>query len=455
MIERITLERMGTDACAVGHRENGKTIFVAGGAPGDVANVEITEDKATFSRGRIADLLEASPLRVRTACPYAATCGGCSWQHLTYDAQLAAKRENIVSALSRLGGFSQEKASELVALPLRSKREWGYRNKLELSAQNDANGQLQMGFCAEGSHDLAFVEHCPLAHKPIERAPRALRGALRYLQGNSDLGIFRVGVRGSVRTNDLEIALWTKPSAFPRAKAAQVLNNALPKETSIVRVLADPGKSRVVKKVEMLNGKGMWEERLADCRFLTSAPSFFQVNSAQAEKLIEQVACGLSDAGKSAACGNKRNSVAGMYIADLYAGGGTFSIPLAKAGADVVAIEAAGPSVRDLRRNANANNVSVDAIGGDAARQIKEIDGGLDALIVDPPRAGLAASVVKDIAALRPKRVAYVSCNPTTWARDVARFTECGYKLVSVQPVDMFPQTFHVEVVSIFSRHRK
>ena len=143
--------------------------------------------------------------------------------------------------------------------------------------------------------------------------------------------------------------------------------------------------------------------------------------------------------------------VDGLYVGDLYAGGGTFSIPLAKAGANVVAIEAAGSSVRDLRRNAEINNVDVDVVGGDAARQIKGI-GQMDALIVDPPRAGLAQSVVEDIAAARPGRVAYVSCNPTTWARDVVRFKECGYELASVQPVDMFPQTFHVEVVSIFKR---
>lgn len=438
MTERITLERMGTDACAVGHLESGKTVFVTGGAPQDVAIIEILEEKSSFARARIVELLEPSPLRAMPTCPFVATCGGCSWQHLAYDAQLAAKRDNVVSALSRLGGFSQEVAADLVKPVLRSKREWGYRNKLELSAQNDAQGRLDIGFCAEGSHDLAFAESCPLAHKCIERPPKALRGALRYLQGNSDLGIFRIGVRGSVRTKNLEVALWTKPSSFPRATAVKVLSSALPQATSIVRVLADPGKARAVKKVEALDGKGMWEEKLCDCKFFTSAPSFFQVNTAQAENLVEQVMSGLG-------------GVDGLYVGDLYAGGGTFSIPLAKAGANVVAIEAAGSSVRDLRRNAEINNVDVDVVGGDAARQIKGI-GQMDALIVDPPRAGLAQSVVEDIAAARPERVAYVSCNPTTWARDVVRFKECGYELASVQPVDMFPQTFHVEVVSIFKR---
>ena len=193
-----------------------------------------------------------------------------------------------------------------------------------------------------------------------------------------------------------------------------------------------------MKQGEVLAGKGMWEEELAGNKFLTSAPSFFQVNTAQAEKLVEQVMEGLG-------------GVKGLLVGDLYAGGGTFSIPLSKAGADVIAIEAAGSSVRDLRRNAEINNADVDVIGGDAAREIKNI-GGLDVLVVDPPRAGLANGVVEDIAAAAPTRVAYVSCNATTWARDVVKFESNGYQLVSVQPVDLFPQTFHCEVVSIFQR---
>ena len=138
-------------------------------------------------------------------------------------------------------------------------------------------------------------------------------------------------------------------------------------------------------------------------------------------------------------------------MADLYAGGGTFSVPLAQADAEVLAVEAAGSSVRDLRRNADMNAVDVEVIGGDAARELPEL-GDLDALVVDPPRAGLADGVVESIAAAAPARVAYVSCNPATWARDVARFENEGYRLTSVQPVDLFPQTYHVEVASVFER---
>ena len=203
-----------------------------------------------------------------------------------------------------------------------------------------------------------------------------------------------------------------------------------------MRVLADPGKARKIKGVETLEGRGYWRERIGEAEFSTQAPSFFQVNTAQAGKLVDIVMRELGD-------------VNGAYVADLYAGGGTFSIPLALAGADVVAVESAGSSVRDLRRNADANGVEIEVVGGDAARELAELEG-VEALVVDPPRAGLADGVPAQIAELGPERVAYVSCNPSTWARDVERFAQCGYRLTSVQPVDMFPQTYHVEIASIF-----
>lgn len=445
-IETVSVERMSYGAAAVGRLASGKTVFVEGGAPGDVAEVVLLEEKPSFARARIERVLEPSPARVQAGASAGAACaacvqgcGGCPWGHLAYEAQLEAKRSHVVQALVRTARFESERAEALVAACIPSKREWGYRNKLELGASLDERGTFLLGFHGEGAQNVLPADSCPLAHKLIEKTPKALRGALRYLQGSQDLGIFRVGVRGSVRTKDLEVALWTKPGAFPRAAAAKTLKSAV-RATSIVRVLADPGKARVVKKVEILEGKGHWEERFVDpeSRFLTSAPSFFQVNTAQAEKLCNLVLEGL---------GLER----GMFVADLYAGGGTFSVPLAKAGMDVAAVESAGSSVRDLRRNADRNNVQVEVIGGDAARELPEL-GYLDALVVDPPRAGLAKGVAEDIAAAEPERVAYVSCDPQTWARDAARFEQCGYRLRSAVPVDLFPQTYHVETVSIFTR---
>lgn len=442
MPETVTIERMSYGSASVGRLESGKTVFVEGGAPGDVVEVSLTEEKPTFARARIERLVEPSALREAKPPLCTQGCGGCPWAHLSYEAQCEAKRSHVVSALIRTAHFDSGRAEELIAQCVPSKRQWGYRNKIEMGVGFDAAGRFALGFRPEGSHELSQPDVCPVAHRNIEKAPKALRGALRYLQGSQELGLFRVGVRGSLRTKDLEIALWSKPGAFPRAAVAKTLSSAL-KATSIVRVVADPGKARVVKKVEALSGKGCWEERFdgMDARFLTSAPSFFQVNTAQAEKLCELAVDALE-------------LEEGMLVADLYAGGGTFSIPLAKAGADVIAIESAGSSVRDLRRNAELNGVDIEVIGGDAAHELPEL-GQLDALVVDPPRAGLAKGVVEDIAAADPERVVYVSCDPQTWARDVARFEACGYELTKATPVDLFPQTYHVETVSLLSRKDK
>lgn len=442
MEEIVRIERMGYGSEAVGHLASGKAVFVEQAAPGDVAAVEVVEEKPSFARGRIVRVDEPSPLRAAPFCEMGGLCGGCPWQHLSYDAQLAAKRENVVAALERTARFEHGAADALVSECLPSRRQTGYRNKLELSCSRAADGSLALGFLREGSHEPVVPASCPIAAKPLQKAPRALRGALRFLAGSNELGIFRVGVRGSLRTRDVEVALWTKPGPFPRAAAAKTLADAL-KATSIVRVLADPGRARKVRKVEVLDGKGMWHEQLGGFDFLTSAPSFFQVNTAQAEKLVEAALGGLAQ--------GLPGGIAGMAAADLYAGGGTFSIPLAKAGADVLAVESAGSSVRDLRRNAEANRVDVQVIGGDAARELPHL-GALDALVVDPPRAGLADGVVDSIASAAPARVAYISCNPATWARDIARFERCGYRLLRATPVDMFPQTPHVEVASILER---
>ena len=446
MEETLRIERMGNGAEAVGRLASGKTVFVAGGAPGDAVRVEVVEEKASFARARIVAVEEPSPLRAEPRCPHGDACGGCPWQHLSYEAQLEAKRANVVGALVHTARLEAVRAEDLVRPCLPSKRQWGYRNKLELGAARAENGEFLLGFHREGTHEIATPAVCPLAHDAVAKAPKALRGALRFAQGSADLGIFRVGVRHSVRTRETEIALWTKPGAFPRAHVAKTLKSAL-KATSIVRVLADPGRARKIKGVETLDGKGCWGEELADARFLTSAPSFFQVNTAQAEKLAAEVVAGLG--GRMGEEGPE--GLDGLLVADLYAGGGTFSVPLARAGADVIAIEAAGSSVRDLRRNAEMNGVDIEVVGGDAARELPEL-GGLDALVVDPPRAGLADGVAESIAEAAPARVAYVSCNPATWARDVARFEQNGYRLARAQPVDLFPQTHHVEVASLFER---
>ena len=434
---RITITGMAYGPNAVGRADDGKVVFVAGAAPGDVVEAKITRETKGFREAVVDQIVEASPLRVQPACPYSGICGGCPWMHLGYEAQLEAKRANVVSQLTRIGGISRERAEEQVSPCVGSKRQLGYRNKLELAAGHDARGLFMLGFHEHGGQLAAAPKSCLLGAKGIEKAPGSLRGALSYLQGKDDLGIFRVGVRRSVRTRETEIALWTAPSGFPRKMAADTLASAR-KCTSIVRVMAEPGKARKVKKVEVLYGRGNWGETLLDNEYRISAPSFFQVNTAQAEKMIELVIEGLE-------------IDEGSIVADLYCGAGTFTLPLAERADFVYAVESAASSVRDLRRNMEGIEGEIEVIGGDSARELPTL-GDLDALVVDPPRAGLGKGVPESIAASRAKRVAYVSCDPATWARDIARFAQVGYELVRATPVDLFPQTYHIETVSILRK---
>ena len=437
MEETLNIQRHTYGTRCAATRADGKTVLVEGAVAGDVARVAIDAEKARYALGHVVEVLEASPDRVAGACPLSGTCGGCPWMALAYPAQLAAKRANIVSALVRGAKFAPEAAESLVEECRPSKRELGYRNKLELACTTGADGRLVVGMHAHGSTTIVPVERCPLGAKALQGAPKALQGALRYCQGAlpDGLGISRIGVRASMRTKSLEVALWTQPGAFPRAQVAKVLASAL-RPTSCVRVLEKPGAKRAIRGTEVLAGSGCWHESLGGFDYYVSAPSFFQVNTAQAEVLVDLVVQGVQ-------------ASEGARVADLYSGVGTFTLALADTDADVVAVESAGSAVRDLRRNAEEAGLWIDVLGGDSARELPQL-GELDALVVDPPRAGLAAGVAESIAAAHPSVLAYVSCDPATWARDVARLRQNGYKLMRAVPVDLFPQSYHCEVASFF-----
>lgn len=456
--ETLLAEALAYGPYAVAHRSDGKTVFVEGAAPGDTAEVAYTGEKDRFATARVVRIIEPGPARVSIPSDLAGMLHAAPWAHVAYDMQLTAKRNNVVESLVRIGGVDREAAENLVGMCVPSKKQLHYRNKLELSCSTDAAGRLVVGFATavdgaseEGDdagnrgdgNDGGAIGRMGLAHKAIQDAPKKLQGALRYVEGGQPgrLGVHRIGVRHSTRTGACEVALWTTPGAFPRKEAARTIGDAL-FSTSIVRVIADAGKARAVKRVEVLAGEGSWHEQLAGFTLRASAPSFFQVNSEQTEILIELVVDGLDI---------QNQAGQGLRIADLYCGVGTFTLPFAQLGCDVAAVESAGSAVRDLRRNVEEAGLYVDVIGGDSARELDTL-GHLDALVVDPPRAGLAQGIAESIAAAGPKRVAYVSCDPATWARDVARLAACGYTLESATPVDLFPHTYHCELVSLFVR---
>lgn len=356
------------------------------------------------------------------------------WQHISYATQLEAKHAAVVDALSRIGHL------DVSALTIRdcvaSPRSYGYRNKVELVIDQKSPRPV-LGFHRAGSEEIVPVETCHMLSRTLRQAPKALTGALRYLAGEGDLGLLRVAVRAAAHTKDLEIALWTSPGAFPRAAAAKIIGQALP-TSSIVRVLTKgPVRERRVSGVEVLGGKGYWRERLAGRSYSVSAPSFFQVNTAVAEDLIRLVVEALEPDGSD-------------RVLDLYAGAGTFTLPLAESAGEVVAVESAGSAIRDLRRNLEDSGLGAEVVGGDAAREIAAL-GTFDLVVVDPPRSGLDEAVIEALGSARPRAVAYVSCDPATLARDAARMAAAGFALSWAAPVDLFPQTFHVETVARFA----
>lgn len=434
----LTIERMSYGPDAIAHDAEGKTVFVSGAVAGDTVRALVDREEDRWSHATSAEVLAPSADRVTPACPYAAVCGGCPWAALSYEAQAAAKRSGVVDALARVGRMGAERAETLVAPLVSPSDPWGYRNKVELAVTHEG-GRISLGMHGRGEKDVVKVKSCALLDRRHAKAVNAVAGALGYLAGSHHLELERVGIRVSLRTREVEVALWDRPGGFPRAQAAKVLDSAL-SPTSVVRVMQKgPAKARKIAGVERLSGAGSWGELVGDERMRVSAPSFFQVNTRGAEKLVELVLDALQPTEDEEAM-------------DLYCGAGTFTLPLARRAGFVSAVESYGPAVRDLRRNlesAGLNNV--DPIGGDAGREFPDTDA--DVIVVDPPRAGLAEDVVRRLSEQPARAIAYVSCDPATLARDLARFEAAGtFTPKRVTPVDLFPQTFHVETVTLLER---
>jgi 23S rRNA (uracil1939-C5)-methyltransferase len=430
---RLEIESLAYGGDGVAHSPDGLTVFIPDTCPGDVVDVEIEQDRGRWARARLLSIVEASPDRVSPPCPHFGTCGGCQWQHVSYEAQLTAKRRAVTEALSRIGG---QEAEALVSPCIPSGREYGYRNKIELRC--DEAGPSSLGLTARDGRTLIPIDRCLLLPKKHAGAPRKVRGALKYIAGDQSLGLKRVGVRFAERRPDVEIAIWTAPGPFPRSLAAKTLNDSM-QATSVVRVLTKgPDKARRVSKVEVLAGKGFWRERLAGFTMSISAPSFFQVNTATAELMVAKAVDAL-DPGED------------DIVLDCYSGAGTFTLKLAERADDVVAIESSSTAIQDLRRNLENAELHADVVGGDATRELPDL-GHFDRILVDPPRTGLAPEALAALASAGATRIVYVSCDPATLARDAGSLKDRGYHLAEVTPVDLFPQTYHVESIAVFDR---
>jgi 23S rRNA (uracil1939-C5)-methyltransferase len=434
LLTSLHIDGLAHGGSAVARAEDGRVVFVAAGCPGDVVDVEITVDHGRYLEAEIAQIVTPSPERRTPPCPYFGRCGGCQWQHVGYSAQAEAKRTQLLDSLERIGRISGVKVGPTVSGPT----PYGYRNRLEMRTGVGADGRPTLGLTAARSDEVVPIESCLLLPERAKALPKSLGGALRYLASRAPFALDRVAVRVGTNTRELEVDLWGPPGPMQRHAVARTLSDAV-RTTCVTRVLVkEDARNRTDLKVEVLSGKGNWRERLGEFEYRVSAPSFFQSNTKGAELLVSMVLDRLSPDGSD-------------RVLDLYAGVGTFTLPLAELAGEVVAVEGAGSAVRDLRANLEDAELGADVLPGDAARALADA-GTFDLAVVDPPRSGMLPDALKALVNTRARTVCYVSCDTATLARDARTLTDAGYVMTSATPIDLFPQTWHVETVAVFER---
>jgi 23S rRNA (uracil1939-C5)-methyltransferase len=378
----VTLSDMAYEGNAFARYDDG-VIFAEYGIPGERVTVELYREHSGVAHGRVIEVHDASPDRIEPPCPYFGICGGCQWQHISYERQLALKQHVVSEQLRRIGKFSVQPVSEIVG----AEEPLGYRNHVRFSAGKDG----ALGFVRRSSHSFLSVERCLIAQPAINET-------LARCQGNAAF-VHQLEVRVGVNTGD---------------------------------ILIQPPESGEKRK------GGSYREALLGRVFEVSSASFFQSNTRQAERLIQLVIEKLAPRKED-------------LLVDAYAGVGIFAALLAPLVERVIAIEEAPNAVADAIVNmADLNNV--ECIEGKVEDVLPEFDARPDAVILDPPRQGCHPGVLDAILSLGPPRLVYVSCDPATLARDLRILVDGGYELLDVTPLDMFPQTFHVECVATLRR---
>jgi 23S rRNA (uracil1939-C5)-methyltransferase len=435
---------------------DGFTIFVDQAVPGDRVLARIIKKKKSHAEARMMQVVTASPDRITPSCPYSGHCGGCAWQCLAYEKQLEYKRRHIVEALDHLGGIKGVDVNP--TLP--SNRRFGYRNKMEFTCTNrrwlmtreledkTLDMEFALGFHTPGIFDkILDIDACRLqpeignqilchakqymkvsGYPPY--SPRTHEGFWRFLMLRYSFAFDHWLVNIVTATENLSAV----------SPLAASLSNRFPGIVSIVNNITSRKSGISVGEYEIhLAGERCLKERLGPYEFEISANSFFQTNTEGAVNLYNTVKqfAHLSGSEK---------------VLDLYSGTGTIPIWLSDSAAEVIGIEIAESAVADAQKNCAQNNISnCRFISGDIRSALSEIKQKPDLLIIDPPRTGMHPGVVKQIMDMAPEKMVYISCNPATLARDAGMMKD-RYRIVEVQPVDMFPHTYHIEAVVKFEK---
>ena len=396
-LEPIEVECTGftTGGRAVGKAPDGRTVFVEYALPGERVIAEITANHPTYLEACAITVLRPSPERVEPPCEYFGRCGGCQLQHAAYPEQLCLKTEVVAEQLRRIGRFEADEVAALVRPMIGMDDPWGYRNHLRFTVRRDGD----VGYMLRGTHRFLRVDYCEIAHPRVNEV-------LRRVQGNTIVA-HQLAVRIGENTGDAMIQ--PKIDWRPGHRAAHVES-----------------------------GQKTYRESLNGVQYQISGPAFFQVNTRQAERLVAIAVAHVLEANPH-------------VVVDAYAGVGTFAGQLADKVHQIVTIEESAAAGVDAEVNL-AQFENVTRITGKVEALLPGMTPEPDVVIIDPPRAGLFPAVIEAILASAARRVVYVSCDPSTLARDLRLFVDGGFVVREVQPVDMFPQTQHIECVVALDR---
>lgn len=430
-------------------KDDGYPIFVDSTVPGDIINAKLISTKKTYAKGIVQEITTPSKHRKKPFCPMANVCGGCNWQYIDYEYQLEAKREIVKDCLKKIGGIDTKVQN---TMPCDSPEQ--YRAKVQYPiSQTQSSKRFIVGYYKKGTHEIVNIKHCPIQPKIIDIVTKFFRekaqelGIKSYNEKKHKGTIRHLIYRYSQDENNmvLTIVVNDKKISGNIRKLAQDLKDEFKQVAGVCvnyntektnKILGD----RTVKAI----GDDFIIEKIKDKRFKVSAGSFFQVNINSATKLLDEVKRLVKEH-----CDQPT-------ILDAYSGVGTFGIYLSDLASSVTAVEEYPKAVADAKVNIKMNGIkNIDLIKGDAKEVFKSMvsnDQKFDVVIIDPPRKGSDKEAIDAVANLSNKYIIYVSCNPSTLARDLKLLQEKGFSPKHIQPVDMFPQTHHVESIVLLSK---
>jgi len=434
-----TLASSGDGLC----RHEGYTLFAPGALPGDRVIAEVVKTTPRFGVTSVVERLDSSPNRVDAPCPVFPACGGCKFQDLDYQSQLAFKIQVIEDSLKHIA--KMDSLPEITALP--NDLPYHYRNKGSFAVQL-IDKDLRVGFYRHGTHEVIDSNQCDILVEPINEIKEWIRGLLKrhrvlIYDETKHKGFFRgLMIRHSDTTGETLIGLITAQGKFPRP-FLQELTATDPLDqfniTGIVQNLNLQNTNIILGvKNRVLWGENRMREQLGDLQFQISLGSFFQVNSRQTEKLYDLI--------------QQWAEPLGGVVIDAYCGVGCIALWLAKAGMEVIGIEEYAPAVHDARESAQMNGINnCEFLQGGAEERLLPFAGqSIETLVLDPPRKGCSEKVMDAIPLIQPEQIIYVSCNPSTLARDLSRLR--GYEIADIRAIDLFPQTHHVETAVLLKK---